>query len=313
MVFTIVPKHVDSYNFDGNISPEVFFSTCHQLTSFDGEDYVTTSHGLNCTGTYCTKGHNEGEELVTTDLSTSMSTSTDLVMDVSDLQGLVCQSSADCLYHSSGMECERGKCICPYFKAFNVSTCRCESADFCLEDDPSPCYSHNNKRCVDRFCSCFDHPNFRDVLLDPEYLFCILPGRPSIQPSTGGVGTAVAILCVLGGGAVLVILLLVTFLLYRNFALCEKGDYKCDTVDAVQETEVHNASWDYPSLDYIPKDEEIVFTLAQAKDMVGASNASTIHVTDEVAMCPIDQEIMRKGIMYNHDNLAYVEDENHNT
>ena len=47
--------------------------------------------------------------------------------------------------------------------------------------------------------------------------------------------------------------------------------------------------------------------------MVGASNASTIHVTDEIVMSPVDQEIMRKGIMYNHDNLAYVEDENHNS
>jgi len=231
-------------------------------------------------------------------------------MDVSDLQGLVCTTHADCLYHSSGMECDSGKCVCPRYKAFNVTTCRCESADFCGEDEPSPCYSHNNKRCVDRFCSCFDSPNFRDVLLDPEYLFCILPGKP-MQP-TGGVGTAVAILGVLGAGAVVVILLLVSFLLYRN-CTCEKGDYKCDTVDAVGETEVHQANWDYPSLDYIPKDEEIVFTLAQAKDMVGASNASTIHVTDEVAMSPIDAEMMRKGIMYNHDNLAYVEDENHNT
>ena len=46
----------------------------------------------------------------------------------------------------------------------------------------------------------------------------------------------------------------------------------------------------------------------QAKDMVGASNASTIHVTDEgVRHSTID-----------HDNLAYIEDEvkndyNHNS
>lgn len=62
----------------------------------------------------------------------------------------------------------------------------------------------------------------------------------------------------------------------------------------------HVAAWDHPSLDYIPKTEEedIVFTLAMAKDTVRMSNASTIHVVDE--------EVTDYNL--NNDNHGYVDD-----
>ena len=41
--------------------------------------------------------------------------------------------------------------------------------------------------------------------------------------------------------------------------------------------------------------------IIQAKDMVGASNASTIHVTDE------GNVVMHTS--FDHDNLAYIEDD----
>ena len=42
--------------------------------------------------------------------------------------------------------------------------------------------------------------------------------------------------------------------------ICLQGDYECEVTDEVDE--VHIAAWDHPSLDYIPKDEDIVFTLS---------------------------------------------------
>jgi len=265
-------------------SPADFFGSCFEMRKL--EDSFT------CSGTKCKKEVGSPGTL-----------------EVSVLPELGCSKDEDCFNQQSTMVCNSGRCSCPHYHAFNISTCKCERAGYCREKvDGAVCHSHNFMRCENEFCSCFGSQNFRDVLIDVASLFCVLPLRPSRSPAYAGMGTGLIVLCVIGGAAAIILSSVVAAILYKNCA-CEKGDYQCDNVDGVPEQAVHNASWDYPSLDYIPKDEEIVFTLAQAKDMVGASNASTIHVTDEVAMAPLDHVDISKGISFDHDNMGYIEDE----
>jgi len=256
------------------IRPAEFLTQCQDLSQIKAE--------LTCSKGHCTKaGAAAG-------------------LEVYALQRLQCSRDAECRSSATQMECHRGTCTCPPYFAFNITSCRCERSEVCGEEDDKPCYSHNNRKCEDKFCTCSKAgPNFSQMLLDPEFLFCVLPLKHKI--TTDGLGPGLILLCVLGALVTAVLLTVLAVHLYRN-CVCEKGDYKCETDGAaVAEPQVHNATWDYPSLDYIPKDEEIVFTLAQAKDMVGASNASTIHVTDE------GNVVMHTS--FDHDNLAYIEDD----
>jgi len=145
--------------------------------------------------------------------------------------------------------------------------------------------SFNGKKCHDDICSCFSSPNYSELLLDPHTRFCVLPYVEPVQPDSS---TALVVICVIGAILSVVVLAIGSVVLYRN-CTCNQGDYECEVTDEVDE--VHIAAWDHPSLDYIPKDEDIVFTLSQASDRMRRSNASTIHVVDE------------------HENIAYVDDE----
>lgn len=217
-------------------------------------------------------------------------------LDVSQLQGLTCSSSADCSPDVSGLGCSRGNCICPPFSAFNLTTCRCEMTGRCSRDEPG-CHLHNGKQCRDQFCSCHPNNHFRDLLVDPATLFCVLPG--SGLPS-GHSGAEYIVLWVVIALALPILITVAAYSLYL-YGIFQKGDYTCENPDTVDLPEVHNATWDYPSMDYINRhDEEIVFTLAQAKDFVGASNASTIHVIDE--QTSFDHNFLSE----NHENQAYV-------
>ena len=75
--------------------------------------------------------------------------------------------------------------------------------------------------------------------------------------------------------------------------------------------ENHIAAWDHPSMDYVSKDDEnIIFTLCQASDSVRMSNASTIYVQDdETVMANGNGATVTKPVGAEHENIAYVEEE----
>lgn len=232
--------------------------------------------GLSCRGLQCRALRGGGGEL-----------------SLERIQDVECGSDGDCLREETGLQCVKGGCRCPAFQALNVSTCGCEAAARC---EAGGCVGqHQGRRCEDSYCSCYSSPDFSTLLVDPTSLFCVLPaGDPLLTYGTDGL----VVLCVLGGLAVLVLLTVLGLVLHSN-CVCEKGAYECEDVPDAPELP-HVAAWDHPSLDYIPKsgEEDIVFTLALAKDTVRMSNASTIHVVDE--------EITDYNL--NNDNRGYVDD-----
>jgi len=240
-----------------------------------GVDFLAQCRqGLSCHGLSCHPVEG-GEEV-----------SLELLQDVS------CREEGDCRPKETGLTCVKGSCVCPFYQALNVSSCQCQEAAKCEDGCPA---QHNGRRCEDEFCSCFPSLDFALLLVDPASLFCVLPADPS-HPVLAYEGLTV--LCVLGSLACLVLLLVLAMVLHRN-CVCEKGAYECEDVPDAPDLP-HVAAWDHPSLDYIPKTEEedIVFTLAMAKDTVRMSNASTIHVVDE--------EVTDYNL--NNDNHGYVDD-----
>lgn len=224
---------------------------------------------------------------------------------VEELQTTSCSSDTDCRQEQTNLQCIKGRCQCPFRQALNLTSCACQRAAQCgMEEDR--CSQHNGRKCEDDFCSCYSSPDYRTLLLDPSSLFCVLPSliveelevivpSPSSNVGLSVLYTILGILCV-------VLVVVAGVAAHKNCVLCEKGDYECETPES-ELPEVHIAAWDHPSLDYIPRDEEdIVFTLCQAKDTVRMSNASTIHVMDEERTAyglPEDE----------HDNMAYVDDD----
>jgi len=194
------------------------------------------------------------------------------------LQDLPCSEDASCRREETGLTCVKGSCVCPTYQAMNVSSCSCEVAARC--EDGGECKGqHSGRRCADPYCTCLHSAGYASLLVDPSSLFCVLPhtGTP-LEYGTEGL----TVLCVVGGLACIVLLVVLGMVLHKN-CVCEKGAYECADVPDAPDLP-HVAAWDHPSLDYIPKTEEedIVFTLAMAKDTVRMSNASTIHVMDEL-------------------------------
>lgn len=244
-----------------------------------GVDFLAhCRQGLSCQGLSC-RPVDGGEEV-----------SLELLQEVS------CQEEGDCSPKETGLTCLKGSCVCPFYQALNVSSCECQEAAKCKEKDECPA-QHNGRRCEDEFCSCFPSLDFSFLLVDPASLFCVLPADPS-HPVLAYGTEGLTVLCVLGSLACLVLLVVLAMVLHRN-CVCEKGAYECEDVPDAPDLP-HVAAWDHPSLDYIPKTEEedIVFTLAMAKDTVRMSNASTIHVVDE--------DVTDYNL--NNDNHGYVDD-----
>lgn len=210
-------------------------------------------------------------------------------LHLTQLERLECATAETCESEHTNMVCKMFSsgsfCDCPVGSAFNVTSCRCEKAAKCGEKDED-CSRFNGKKCKDDICSCFSSPSYQDLLLDPHSRFCVLP---YVEPTQGDMtSTALVVICVIGAILSIVVLVIGAVVLYRN-CTCDQGDYECEVTDQVDD--VHIAAWDHPSLDYIPKDEDIVFTLSKVSDRMRRSNASTIHVVDE------------------HENIAYVDDE----
>jgi len=228
-----------------------------------------------------------------------------LSVSLEELKRQSCSSELDCRPQDTGMQCLQGRCGCPPYQAYNLSSCSCQPSSMCPPSSGGPCPHHNGGLCADSLCSCYSSPTYSSLLVEPLSLFCVLPLSPedlvaptplhqASSPGLTALSTIAGLLCA-------ITILTVAFLAYRKYLLCEKGDYTCDTPEA-ELPEVHIAAWDHPSLDYIPKDDEdnIVFTLCQAKDNVRMSNASTIHVMD-------DEKVTLPGD--DHDNMAYVDDD----
>lgn len=256
-----------------------FLSQCVQLAEL--------GVGLQCSGLLC-----EGEE------------GRDLSLEV--LQHQQCQEDADCLQELTGLTCSTGRCDCPRYTAFNLSSCACQETASChypVVDglrNKTGCSEHNGRKCQDPYCSCYSSPDYTNLLIDPTSLFCVLPAGPSDLARGGGANSiGLAVLGALLGFLSVVILAVFIVAMYKH-CVCERGDYKCDAPDG-DIPENHIAAWNHPSMDYVSKDDEnIIFTLCQASDTVRMSNASTIYVQDEETTSYIRTD---------HENMAYVEEE----
>lgn len=249
-------------------------------------DLASLGIGLQCSGTVC-----KGEEGAT--------------LSLEQLQVVECEDNSDCRAEETGMECVKGRCDCPPLLAFNVTSCSCQQAARCMQEEEEEkeesCPEHNGRKCEDRYCSCYSSIDYATLLVDPSSLFCLLPSDQIYPVSSRGsgagslglavLGALIGFVCVVAGAALVVFL-------YKN-CVCQKGDYACESPGDIPEE--HIAAWDHPSLDYINRgDENIVFTLCHASDNVRQSNASTIYVMDEET--PVYN-------LADHDNMAYVEEE----
>lgn len=256
-----------------------FISTCLDL-----KDRGT---GLKCEGLTCSV--DQGRKVGLEELQTSS-----------------CSADTECRQDQTNLHCIKGRCQCPMGQALNLTSCACQRAAQCGLGDNN-CSQHNGRKCEDDYCSCFISPDYRTLLLDPSSLFCVLPSLvleelAVIVPPSSSSNVGLTVLYTILGLLCVVLVVVSGVAAHRNCVICEKGDYECETPES-ELPEVHIAAWDHPSLDYIPRDEEdIVFTLSQAKDTVRMSNASTIHVMDEERTAyglPEDE----------HDNMAYVDDD----
>jgi len=249
-------------------------------------DLASLGIGLQCLGTVC-----RGEEGAT--------------LSLQQLQAVECVENADCRSDDTNLECVKGRCDCPPYQGFNVTSCSCQRAAQCSLEDKTPeevedCPEHNGRKCEDRYCSCYASTDYSTLLVDPSSLFCVLPSYQldTVARGSGAGSLGLAVLGALLGFVSVVVLAVLVVVAYKH-CVCEKGDYECDSPEDIPVD--HIAAWDHPSLDYVNRGEEdIVFTLCQASDNVRMSNASTIYVMDD------------ETTAYNlndHDNMAYVEEE----
>ena len=187
-------QHLNTYKPFGSEGSANFISQCIDLASL--------GIGLQCSGTVC-----KGEEGAT--------------LSLEQLQVVECEENSDCRAEDTGMECVKGRCDCPPLLAFNVTSCSCQQAARCMQEEEESCTEHNGRKCEDRYCSCYSSIDYATLLVDPSSLFCLLPSDPSIEPRTETVGAGVTALGVLGG-LVLVVILTVAGMVTYNSCVCEK-------------------------------------------------------------------------------------------
>ena len=123
-------------------------------------DLASLGIGLQCSGTVC-----KGEEGATISLE--------------QLQKVECVENTDCRAEDTELECVKGRCDCPPYQAFNVTSCSCQRAAQCAQEEEGEeedCPQHNGRKCEDRYCSCYASTDYATLLVDPSSLFCVLPG-----------------------------------------------------------------------------------------------------------------------------------------
>ena len=165
--------------------------------------------GLQCEGLLC-----EGEE------------GRDLSLEL--LQHQQCSDDTDCLQEVTGLTCYRGRCDCPRYSAFNLTSCACQDTASCyyqLVDgrrNKTGCTEHNGRKCHDPYCSCYSSPDYTNLLIDPTSLFCVLPAGPEDLARGGGADSiGLAVLGTLLGFLSIVILAVFIVATYKH-CVCER-------------------------------------------------------------------------------------------
>ena len=164
--------------------------------------------GLQCSGLLC-----QGED------------GRDLSLEL--LQHQQCRDDADCLQEATGLKCSRGRCDCPHYTAFNVSSCSCQDTASCHYPlvhgvrNKTGCTEHNGRRCQDPYCSCYSSTDYSDLLLDPTSLFCVLPAGPEDLARGGATSIGLAVLGALLGFLSVVILAVLIVAMYKH-CVCER-------------------------------------------------------------------------------------------
>ena len=167
--------------------------------------------GLQCNGLLC-----EGEE--------GREVSLEL------LQHQHCSSHQDCDGEVTGLTCTEGRCDCPHYTAFNLTSCSCQQTSSChypLVDgvrNKTGCTEHNGRRCYDSYCSCYSSPDYQNLLLDPTSLFCVLPAGPEDLARGGGANSiGIAVLGALLGFLSVVILAVFIVATYKHCVCARVG------------------------------------------------------------------------------------------
>ena len=168
--------------------------------------------GLQCSGLLC-----EGEE------------GREVSLELLQHQG--CSSDLDCEAELTGLTCTEGRCDCPRYTAFNLTSCSCQDTASChypLVDglrNKTGCTEHNGRKCYDSYCSCYSSPDYQNLLLDPTSLFCVLPAGPEDLARGGGANSiGIAVLGALLGFLSVVILAVVIVASYKH-CVCERVGY----------------------------------------------------------------------------------------
>ena len=180
--------------------------------------------GLQCSGLLC-----QGED------------GRDLSLEL--LQHQHCRDDADCLQEATGLKCSRGRCDCPHYTAFNVSSCSCQDTASCHYPlvhgvrNKTGCTEHNGRRCQDPYCSCYSSTDYSDLLLDPTSLFCVLPAGPEDLARGGATSIGLAVLGALLGFLSVVILAVLIVAMYKH-CVCERVGHTvaCNCYDIVSFT-----------------------------------------------------------------------------
>ena len=166
--------------------------------------------GLQCTGLLC-----EGEE--------GREVSLEL------LQHQHCSSDLECHTELTGLTCREGRCDCPHYMAFNLTSCSCQETASCHypvvgggQRNKSGCTEHNGRKCYDSYCSCYSSPDYQNLLLDPTSLFCVLPAGPEdLARGSGANSIGIAVLGALLGFLSVVILAVIIVATYKH-CVCER-------------------------------------------------------------------------------------------
>jgi len=170
-------------------------------------DLADLGIGLQCVGRVC-----RGEEGSS--------------MNLNEVQMVECDEDTDCRTETTGMECVLGRCDCPPYQAFNLTSCSCQGTAQCPEElgeEGEECTEHNGRKCEDRYCSCYSSIDYSTLLVDPSSLFCLLPGdRISVAPRGSGAGSlGLAVLGALLGFVSVVVGAVVVVMLYKH-CVCQK-------------------------------------------------------------------------------------------
>ena len=148
------------------------------------------------------------------------------------MQSQECDEDDDCYSEQTGMLCQRGRCDCPPYTAFNLTSCSCQLTSQCstyqltltqeLVVTETRCMEHNGRRCDDSYCSCRSSPDFTSLLLDPTSLFCVLPAGPEeLALGSGASSIGLAVLGALIGFLAVVLVAIFIVTTYKN-CVCER-------------------------------------------------------------------------------------------